>query len=52
MGKDCGFLERLPTGEKVNKNMSQNNFKPEIMCVGNNSDTQSSLGHKVRFDGF
>lgn len=38
MDEDCGYLEILPTMEKINKSMSQNNLKPE-MCVGNNSES-------------
>lgn len=38
MDKDCGYVELLPTMEKINNSMSQNNSKPE-MCVGNNSES-------------
>lgn len=38
MDKDCGYLEILPTMEKINERMSQNNLKLE-MCVGNNSES-------------
>lgn len=38
MDKDCGYSEILPTMEKTNKSMSQNNLKPEV-CVGNNSES-------------
>lgn len=55
MDKDCGYSQILPTMEKINESMSQNNLKPE-MCVGNNSEShmekKNKLGHKVKLDGF
>lgn len=50
MNKDCGYLEILPTMEKISKSMSQNDVKPE-MGVGNNSESHIE-DHNIKFDGF